>query len=637
MPFFFPDGEAGWSRHPKQENLSTALGMLQSHQQQAPSWGSGRTETNRDPSNARQWLTDLPPHFVLPKKQRVPPHYLPSQFVPCLFETQAAMGSPDWNVCPQHIRSCCSNLKFLQGVFKFEGDVAFSAANPIPNADTNDLLASGPQQNNWSAASYHLSSQPVPAPVPSNGQAVGLGGGWSSCRASNTSQSSGMPHQSSVTHFNSGIWPLPLIGNISPDHVQPCTTSYKPVQTNFNPFLAAAAPSMVSSSYSSTGAMAFGPQVTNNISYGNVTGAESPMVSPQTLHNGSWDFFDPMNQYPGIAGQSLGSSQAPFDMGSSGLSTNLGAPSLPPASTQAAHMQNQAQTQASLADDPMASLSPTWPEWQVYGSNGFSSDSEMASPVSPTIPAHMQASLDNHSFSGSLDSNNSMAMPALTYSQGSPASDWEDISSSYPGEQRHARDGNESTANLSRRSRGPQAQNNNTRFAMLPYQGVAAAERDPPPPPPPVDGYTRIRGNRARKDELLVRWKKSGMSYRQIREQGGFTEAESTLRGRFRTLTKCREERVRKPLWTAEDVSVPDDVLGGLRLMRGGKHRYGCSARASKCSWRRRYTRARMRRRWTWMRWTLTRTRCRGRRWPSTSTTTRDRTILGTRRVRSSG
>ncbi|KAK7728497.1 hypothetical protein SLS57_002385 [Botryosphaeria dothidea] len=450
------------------------------------------------------------------------------------------MGNPDWN-----------------GVFKFEGDGAFSAANPIPNGDTNDLFASGPQQNNWSAASYHLSSQPIPAPVPSNGQAVDLGGGWSSCRASNASQSSGMPHQSSVTHFNSGIWPLPLTGNISPDHVQPCTTSYKPVQTNFNPFLAAAAPSMMSSSYSSTGAMAFGPQVTNNISYGNVTGAESPMVSPQTLHNGSWDFFDPMNQYPGIAGQSLGSSQAPFDMGSSGLSTNLGAPSLPPASTQAVHMQNQAQTQASLADDPMASLSPTWPEWQVYGSNGFSSDSEMASPVSPTIPAHMQASLGNHSFSGSLDSNNSMAMPALTYSQGSPASDWEDISSSYPGEQRHARDGNESRANLSRRSRGPQAQNNNnTRFAMLPYQGVAAAERDPPPPPPPVDGYTRIRGNRARKDELLVRWKKSGMSYRQIREQGGFMEAESTLRGRFRTLTKCREERVRKPLWTAKDVRL---------------------------------------------------------------------------------
>lgn len=38
LALFFSEGEAGWFRHPKQENLSTALGMLQSHQQQAPSW-----------------------------------------------------------------------------------------------------------------------------------------------------------------------------------------------------------------------------------------------------------------------------------------------------------------------------------------------------------------------------------------------------------------------------------------------------------------------------------------------------------------------------------------------------------------------------------------------------------------------
>ena len=50
--------------------------------------------------------------------------------------------------------------------------------------------------------------------------------------------------------------------------------------------------------------------------------------------------------------------------------------------------------------------------------------------------------------------------------------------------------------------------------------------------------------------------KRAGMSYRQIKEKGGFTEAESTLRGRFRTLTKNREDRVRKPLWMAKDVSA---------------------------------------------------------------------------------
>ncbi|KAI1335698.1 hypothetical protein F5Y15DRAFT_428000 [Xylariaceae sp. FL0016] len=61
---------------------------------------------------------------------------------------------------------------------------------------------------------------------------------------------------------------------------------------------------------------------------------------------------------------------------------------------------------------------------------------------------------------------------------------------------------------------------------------------------------------RAAKDELLVRRKEEGVSYRQIREEGGFTEAESTLRGRYRTLTKSREERVRKPEWQDRDIRL---------------------------------------------------------------------------------
>ena len=55
-------------------------------------------------------------------------------------------------------------------------------------------------------------------------------------------------------------------------------------------------------------------------------------------------------------------------------------------------------------------------------------------------------------------------------------------------------------------------------------------------------------------DEFLVRSKLAGMSYRDIRVQGHFTEAESTLRGRFRTLTKRKEQRVRKPQWHEKDV-----------------------------------------------------------------------------------
>lgn len=57
------------------------------------------------------------------------------------------------------------------------------------------------------------------------------------------------------------------------------------------------------------------------------------------------------------------------------------------------------------------------------------------------------------------------------------------------------------------------------------------------------------------KDAFLVQCKRSGMSYKEIKEKGQFAEAESTLRGRFRTLTKRKEYRVRKPGWHGNDVS----------------------------------------------------------------------------------
>lgn len=60
--------------------------------------------------------------------------------------------------------------------------------------------------------------------------------------------------------------------------------------------------------------------------------------------------------------------------------------------------------------------------------------------------------------------------------------------------------------------------------------------------------------SRTPKDEYLVKQKLAGMSYKDIRRNGGFTEAESTLRGRFRTLTKNRSARVRKPEWSENDV-----------------------------------------------------------------------------------
>lgn len=60
---------------------------------------------------------------------------------------------------------------------------------------------------------------------------------------------------------------------------------------------------------------------------------------------------------------------------------------------------------------------------------------------------------------------------------------------------------------------------------------------------------------RKRKNDWLVKNRIAGMSYKEIKRMGNFREAESTLRGRFRTLSKRKEERVRRPEWTSNDVS----------------------------------------------------------------------------------
>lgn len=86
--------------------------------------------------------------------------------------------------------------------------------------------------------------------------------------------------------------------------------------------------------------------------------------------------------------------------------------------------------------------------------------------------------------------------------------------------------------------------------------GAAEASTGAPPP-------------RSERDEYLVQSKLAGMTYKEIRKQGGFTEAESTLRGRFRTLTKPKEARVRKPEFQEIDVSIlyssPDLIFLSIR------------------------------------------------------------------------
>jgi hypothetical protein len=78
--------------------------------------------------------------------------------------------------------------------------------------------------------------------------------------------------------------------------------------------------------------------------------------------------------------------------------------------------------------------------------------------------------------------------------------------------------------------------------------------------PIPCPGDTR--------NAFLIECKRRGLSYKDIKKIGGFKEAESTLRGRFRTLTKSKDQRVRKPQWQPRDVSHQCVVKQG-RLLTG--------------------------------------------------------------------
>lgn len=66
------------------------------------------------------------------------------------------------------------------------------------------------------------------------------------------------------------------------------------------------------------------------------------------------------------------------------------------------------------------------------------------------------------------------------------------------------------------------------------------------------------------RDLELLGLRAQGISYREIKQKYGFTEAESTLRGRYRTLTKSKDKRVRKPVWKDKDVSLWNAVSAAM-------------------------------------------------------------------------
>lgn len=61
---------------------------------------------------------------------------------------------------------------------------------------------------------------------------------------------------------------------------------------------------------------------------------------------------------------------------------------------------------------------------------------------------------------------------------------------------------------------------------------------------------------RRREDRMLLQLRARGMNYRDIKRVMNTNVAESTLRGRWRSLTKVKKDRVRKPVWKPKDVSI---------------------------------------------------------------------------------
>ncbi|KAG9553694.1 hypothetical protein KCU71_g13092, partial [Aureobasidium melanogenum] len=77
-------------------------------------------------------------------------------------------------------------------------------------------------------------------------------------------------------------------------------------------------------------------------------------------------------------------------------------------------------------------------------------------------------------------------------------------------------------------------------------------------PSQPVEQAVRYvpEMTRNNRDEYLQEARRRGLSYKEIKRRGGFTEAESTLRGRIRILSKPKEMRVRKPQWNRSDIML---------------------------------------------------------------------------------
>ncbi|KAG5964151.1 hypothetical protein E4U56_002390 [Claviceps arundinis] len=74
--------------------------------------------------------------------------------------------------------------------------------------------------------------------------------------------------------------------------------------------------------------------------------------------------------------------------------------------------------------------------------------------------------------------------------------------------------------------------------------------------PSPVPTQPAITNAKEYQDQILMQDRRNGWSYKRIKEVRNFGVSESTLRGRYRNLTKRSHERPRSPTWTDKDVQL---------------------------------------------------------------------------------
>ncbi|KAF2867943.1 hypothetical protein BDV95DRAFT_165705 [Massariosphaeria phaeospora] len=89
-------------------------------------------------------------------------------------------------------------------------------------------------------------------------------------------------------------------------------------------------------------------------------------------------------------------------------------------------------------------------------------------------------------------------------------------------------------------------------------------------------------------DGILLDGKAEGLTYKEIKKRMSTNVAESTLRGRYRSLTKPRKDRVRKPMWTGKDIQLLEEiVLAELDRLDDGARATTQNQKLAKLSWKR--------------------------------------------------